>query len=70
MADWYRLTVGILPDDGVEIDEDKLARAIGDAIGPWTMLYGLTVELIPMRQRSYPMVPAPGPFAASEGGSR
>lgn len=46
---WHRLTVGILPPDGVEIDADmrnRLERAIGEAVGPWTMTYGFTCEPI------------------------
>ncbi len=65
-AQWHKLTVGILPDDGVEIDavlEAKIYRAIGDVIGPWTMLYGGKIEVIPITEREYPMVSKPSPFA-------
>ncbi len=68
-AQWYLLKVGILPDDGVEIDavmEAKIYRAIGDVIGPWTMLYGGECKVIPIVERQYPMVSKPGPFAATQ----
>jgi len=69
MTDWYRLDVAILPPDGVAIDhllEQKIYRAIGDVIGSWTMLYGGKIEVIPIAERSYPMVSKPGPFAAHQ----
>lgn len=64
--DWYRLNVAILPDDGVKIDaalEAKIYRAIGNAIGPWTMLVGGKIEVIPLAEREYPLAAKPGPFS-------
>lgn len=43
---WHRIEVGVLPDAGVEIDHARVQRAIGEAIGPWTMSYGFRVEPI------------------------
>lgn len=65
-AQWHRLEIGVLPPDGVEIDsvmEARICRAIGDAIGPWTMIYGFKAEIIPPAERQYPMASKPGPFS-------
>ena len=69
-AVWYRIALGILPDNGVEIDavmEGKIIRAIGAVVGPWSMIYGFECAPIPIDKLEYPMVSKPGPcFTAKD----